>query len=76
MQIFAIVVSLALTVGALALLVPAVQRMLGVIRNSQPAPGRTDNPVGRGLQRRVRSVWVHGWKRKRNHSSAGSHSAS
>jgi len=47
MQIIAIVVSLALTVGALALLVPAVRKMLGVIRSGQPAPGRADNPVGR-----------------------------
>ena len=48
MQIFAIVVSFALTIGALALLIPAVRTMVGVIRNGQPAPGRTDNPVGRG----------------------------
>uniref|UniRef100_UPI00286DC9D7 (Fe-S)-binding protein n=1 Tax=Nocardioides sp. TaxID=35761 RepID=UPI00286DC9D7 len=47
MQIFAIVVSLALTVGAIALLVPAVRKMLGVIRSGQPAPGRRDNPAGR-----------------------------
>lgn len=49
MQIFAIVVSLALTVGAVALLVPAVRNMLAVIRRGQPAPGRADNPVGRGV---------------------------
>ncbi|GAA1914073.1 hypothetical protein GCM10009797_04810 [Nocardioides hwasunensis] len=47
MQIFAIVVSFALTVAAVALLVPAVRRMLGVIRAGQPAPGRTGNPAGR-----------------------------
>ncbi len=47
MQIFVIVVSLALTVAALALLVPAVRTMLGVIRTGQPAPGRSGNPVGR-----------------------------
>lgn len=47
MQMFAIVVSFALTVAAVALLVPAVRRMLGVIRSGQPAPGRTDNPGGR-----------------------------
>jgi Fe-S oxidoreductase len=47
MQIFAIVVSFALTVAAVALLVPAVRRMLGVIRSGQPAPGRTGNPGGR-----------------------------
>ena len=44
---FAIVVSLALTVVAIALLVPAVRRMLGVIRSGQPAPGRNENPTGR-----------------------------
>ncbi len=47
MQMFAIVVSFALTVAAVALLVPAVRRMLGVIRAGQPAPGRSDNPAGR-----------------------------
>lgn len=49
MQIFAIVVSFALTVAAVALLVPAVRRMLGVIRSGQPAPGRTGNPSGRAV---------------------------
>ena len=47
MQMFAIVVSFALTVAAVAMLVPAVRRMLGVIRSGQPAPGRSDNPGGR-----------------------------
>ena len=47
MQIFAIVVSFALTVAAVAMLVPAVRRMLGVIRAGQPAAGRSDNPAGR-----------------------------
>ena len=47
MQIFAIVLSFALTVAAVAMLVPAVRRMLGVIRSGQPAPGRSDNPAGR-----------------------------
>ncbi|WP_426245642.1 heterodisulfide reductase-related iron-sulfur binding cluster [Nocardioides sp. LHG3406-4] len=47
MQIIAIVVSLALTVAAVALLVPAVRTMLGVIRTGQPAPGRSANPAGR-----------------------------
>ncbi|MFC7725822.1 heterodisulfide reductase-related iron-sulfur binding cluster [Nocardioides sp. GCM10028917] len=47
MQIFAIVISFALTVAAVAMLVPAVRRMLGVIRSGQPAPGRSDNPTGR-----------------------------
>ncbi|HEX5916857.1 MAG TPA: heterodisulfide reductase-related iron-sulfur binding cluster [Nocardioides sp.] len=49
MQMFAIVVSFAFTVVAVAILVPAVRRMLGVIRSGQPAPGRTDNPTGRAL---------------------------
>ena len=49
MQMFAIVVSFALTVVAVAMLVPAVRRMLGVIRSGQPALGRTDNPTGRAL---------------------------
>ena len=47
MQMFAIVLSFALTAVAVAMLVPAVRRMLGVIRAGQPAPGRTDNPAGR-----------------------------
>ncbi|MDZ5661062.1 (Fe-S)-binding protein [Nocardioides sp. S-58] len=47
MQIFAIVVSFAMTFAAMAILVPATRRMLGVIRAGQPAPGRTGNPVGR-----------------------------
>ncbi len=49
MQIFAIVVSLALTAVAVAMLVPAVRRMLGVIRAGQPAPGRSENPGGRAV---------------------------
>jgi Fe-S oxidoreductase len=49
MQMFAIVVSFALTVAAVAMLVPAVRRMLGVIRSGQPAPGRSENPTGRAL---------------------------
>ncbi|HEY0889800.1 MAG TPA: (Fe-S)-binding protein [Nocardioides sp.] len=47
MQIFAIVVSFALTAVAVALTVVAVRRMLGVIRAGQPAPGRADNPGSR-----------------------------
>ena len=47
MQLAAIVVSFTLTAVALALLVPAVRRMVGVIRRGQPAVGRTDNPLGR-----------------------------
>ena len=50
MQIFAIVVSFALTVAAVALLVPAVRRMLGVIR-SGPAGRRVaaTTPAGRAV---------------------------
>ncbi|WP_110181130.1 (Fe-S)-binding protein [Nocardioides solisilvae] len=47
LQTIAIVVSLALTAVAIAMLVPAVRKMLGVIRTGQPAPGRTGNPGGR-----------------------------
>ncbi len=47
LQTIAIVVSFALTLAALAMLVPAVRKMLGVIRLGQSAPGRTGNPVGR-----------------------------
>ncbi len=49
MQTFAIVVSLGLTAVALAILVPAVLKMLGVIRLGQPAAGRTDQPLARTL---------------------------
>ena len=49
MQIFAIVVSFALTVATVALLVPALRRILGVVRSGQPAPGRTENPGGRAV---------------------------
>lgn len=47
MQTFAIAVSFALTGAALFFLVPAVRRMLGVIRSGQPDTGRTGNPTGR-----------------------------
>ncbi|MDT0188070.1 heterodisulfide reductase-related iron-sulfur binding cluster, partial [Microbacterium sp. ARD31] len=49
MQMFAIVVSFALTVAAVAMLVPAVRRILSVVRSGQPAPGRSDNPAGRAV---------------------------
>ncbi len=49
MQMFAIVVSFALTVAAVALLVPAVRRMLRVIRGGQAAPGRSDHPGARAV---------------------------
>ncbi|MEW2404397.1 heterodisulfide reductase-related iron-sulfur binding cluster [Streptomyces sp. NPDC046862] len=48
MQTFALVASLALTLAALFVLVPAVRSMLRVIRMGQPAnPSRTDDPVAR-----------------------------
>ncbi|WP_185995338.1 (Fe-S)-binding protein [Nocardioides campestrisoli] len=47
LQTIAIVVSFALTLAALAMLVPAVRKMLGVIRLGQSAPGRSGNPAGR-----------------------------
>ncbi|GHH28372.1 heterodisulfide reductase-related iron-sulfur binding cluster [Streptomyces lanatus] len=48
MQIFALVASAALTLAALLVLVPAVRRMLRVVRMGGPAsPGRTDEPVAR-----------------------------
>ncbi|WP_418057665.1 (Fe-S)-binding protein [Pimelobacter simplex] len=49
MQTLAIVVSLAVSVVAVALTARAVMAMLGVIKRGQPAPGRTGNPVGRTL---------------------------
>ncbi|WP_081795134.1 (Fe-S)-binding protein, partial [Nocardioides sp. URHA0020] len=47
MQIFAIVVSLALTVVAVVAVTVAVRRMLGVMRLGQPATRRTDQPARR-----------------------------
>ncbi|MDP9443141.1 MAG: (Fe-S)-binding protein [Actinomycetota bacterium] len=44
MQIFAIVVSLAITLVAVALFGQAVVRMVAVVRLGQPAVGRTDHP--------------------------------
>ena len=49
MQIFAIVVSLAITVVAVAFTAIAVKKMLGVIRLGQPAIGRTGSPAKRTL---------------------------
>ncbi|MEV5000002.1 (Fe-S)-binding protein [Nocardioides sp. LML1-1-1.1] len=49
MQTVAIIVSLTISVVAIALTARAVAAMLGVIRKGQPAPGRTGNPVGRTL---------------------------
>ncbi|WP_272496336.1 hypothetical protein [Nocardioides sp. B-3] len=47
MQIFAIVVSPAITVVAVVLTTRAVRAMLAVIKQGQPALGRTDRPVAR-----------------------------
>ncbi|QBX55695.1 4Fe-4S dicluster domain-containing protein [Nocardioides seonyuensis] len=47
MQMFAIVISLAFTVVAVALTARAVSQMLGVMRQGQPAVGRSDNPGAR-----------------------------
>ncbi|HWJ08482.1 MAG TPA: Fe-S cluster protein, partial [Nocardioides sp.] len=67
MQIVAIVISLAITVVAVALTARAVSAMLGVIRKGQAAPGRTGNPVGRtvtmlketfGHTRMLQWTWV------------------
>jgi Fe-S oxidoreductase len=49
MQIIAIVVSLSVSVVAVALTTRAVRAMLKVIRQGQPAMGRADRPVARGL---------------------------
>ncbi len=49
MQTVAIIVSLTISVVAIALTARAVAAMLGVIRKGQPAPGRTGNPAGRTL---------------------------
>ncbi|WP_370240687.1 (Fe-S)-binding protein [Aeromicrobium sp.] len=46
-QTVAIIISMAVSVVAIALTARAVSSMLGVIRQGQPAPGRTGNPVGR-----------------------------
>ncbi len=47
MQVFAIVVSLAITAVAVALTIKTVRQMVSVIRLGQPAVGRTDNPRSR-----------------------------
>ncbi|WP_367919381.1 (Fe-S)-binding protein, partial [Nocardioides ginsengisoli] len=67
MQTVAIVISLAVSVVAVALTVRAVRAMLGVIKRGQPAPGRTGNPGGRtvtmlketfGHTRMLQWTWV------------------
>jgi len=47
MQVFAIVVSLAVTVVAIALFAKAITQIVGVIRTGQPAIGRTDDKASR-----------------------------
>ncbi|MDP3893265.1 (Fe-S)-binding protein, partial [Nocardioides sp.] len=49
MQIFAIVVSLAITAVGTALFVRAIREILGVIRVGQPAASRTNDPLTRGV---------------------------
>jgi Fe-S oxidoreductase len=47
MQVFAIVVALAVTVVAIALFAKAVTQIVGVVRTGQPAVGRTDDKASR-----------------------------
>jgi Fe-S oxidoreductase len=47
MQIFAIVVSLAISLVAVALFAKAIGQIVSVVRLGQPAAGRTDDPAGR-----------------------------
>ncbi|MBZ5735736.1 4Fe-4S dicluster domain-containing protein [Nocardioides sp. TRM66260-LWL] len=58
MQIFAIIVSLAVTAVAVVLTTQAVRKMLGVIRIGQPATNRTANPVGRSVTM-VKETFLH-----------------
>ena len=67
MQIIAIVVSLAITVVAVALFAGAVRKMIGVIRLGQPAANRTDDAAARwanmfketvGHTRMLQWTWV------------------
>ena len=47
MQIFAIVVSLVITLVAIALFARAIGQIVSVLRLGQPATGRTDSPGAR-----------------------------
>jgi Fe-S oxidoreductase len=47
MHIFAIVVSLAISLVAIALFAKAIGQIVSVVRLGQPAPGRTDDAAGR-----------------------------
>ena len=47
MQVIAIVVSLAITVVAVALFVRAIRQILAVVRTGQPVVGRTDHKAAR-----------------------------
>ena len=64
MQIFAIVVSLAITVVAVAALVVAVRGMLRVLRQGQPALDRSDRPGARTatmLKETLLHTWMVQW---------------
>ncbi|MGA8256717.1 MAG: (Fe-S)-binding protein, partial [Nocardioides sp.] len=67
MQIVAIVISLALTAVTVVVLTRAVRQMVGVMRQGQPAPGRSDQPMRRtvtmlketfGHTRMLQWTWV------------------
>ncbi|MEQ4500224.1 heterodisulfide reductase-related iron-sulfur binding cluster, partial [Nocardioides kribbensis] len=58
MQIFAIVVSLALTAVAVVLTVRAVRSIVATVRIGQPTTGRTDQPVQRTLTM-VKETFLH-----------------
>ena len=58
MQIIAIVISLAISVVAVAFTAMAVKKMLGVVRMGQPAVGRTDNP-GRRTVTMLKETFLH-----------------
>ncbi|MEQ6902826.1 heterodisulfide reductase-related iron-sulfur binding cluster [Nocardioides sp. YIM 152588] len=58
MQTVAIVVSLAITAVAVVMTARAVKSMLAVIRQGQPAPGRTSNPGARTLTM-VKETFLH-----------------
>lgn len=41
------IISIVITIAALAVAIPGIRKMISVIRAGQPAPGRTDNPGSR-----------------------------
>ncbi|GAA4707064.1 heterodisulfide reductase-related iron-sulfur binding cluster [Nocardioides conyzicola] len=58
MQIFAIVVSLAITAVAVVILTRAVRQMLAVLRQGQSVTGRTDQPYKRSLTM-IKETFLH-----------------